>query len=256
MSVFLKLPVVIPSPTAFVPSGSIRPIGTDTLALLEVTATNHWVFNKGDSGNLTDDIASSVLTEQSTPAVHESNYLTIQTGNGKALQTSITDTADAVDTFFTVFRVGDLTDIAFVIGNLSVSPAVGGSFYVRNDESLTFNYRGSVGAPDVSVPISALDFDPDEWVFAAVARDFNGTTETLRLTIGGDVYTETATGVEYTPGTAPISLGNPAYGGGHANVPMDVAEFGYFDFALTADELTLLYLRRKAALAGLGITVR
>jgi hypothetical protein len=254
MSIFTRLPITVASALPTIPQTDI-----DTFVSWEPDSYEHWIFDKGNSANLTGLNQGKVLTAQGTAPTYAGTSLSLLPTIGNGLLTDKTETANQVGTMFCVFKAPvNWNGFGFLFGTLSTGTGniFGGSPFLASTAGspriVFLNDRNL--SPASSSPGSVVS---DQWYFFAQSRDFNSATKKRLTVIGGAAtFDETPTGT-YAPATGRfIALGNGYYSSGASSLdPTSYAEFGIFDRALSDVELQALYLRRKSAMAANGITV-
>lgn len=249
--IFTMLPISVPN-TALpvIPNADI-----DRLYPYELDAYGHWVFG-ASSSSLTDKVNSRSLTVQSDGVTYPSTaFLSMSGAQGKGLLTDVEETANIADTIAVVLRrTGGSGTLGVPFGTLSPStptPTSGFSPFFSSGESVWTRANGLNGGIN-----TGLTAPMSQWLFIATTRDFASASLPNKVLVGGQsIYERTETGT-YAPAPSPrkIALGS-AYFTADATNEFDVAEFIYFDRAMSATELADLYSRSKARMADRGISV-
>lgn len=252
MTLFTRLPISVPGASL----GRVARGDIEFFTDYEPDADEHWMFQGGTSAVLTGKVAGGVLTPQNAAPTYASDSLSTPTVAGNALLSPYGEIAAQVDTIFTVFKtVATASGLEVLFGTLPpATDATGGSPFLSGASparKLFLTYRGVVSSGDSSLTVAK-----DAWHFLSLARDFSGTTKTIRGNLDGHAFSFTAPSA-YVPAPSPrkIALGNAYYGSSTVVVQTSYAEFGIFDQALSADDLQALYTRRKAKMADRSIVV-
>lgn len=227
------------------------------LSDFEIGSYEHWLFDKGNSSDLTGGVNGRLLTVQSTAPTYSGNYLSIPSDEGKGLLTDMGEVAGQKDTICVVFKYSTTTGVVIPFGSLSKTAegSLGGSApYIGNaSRDLLLQYRPT----NVNSIDTLKDVPAAAWQFMAVSRDMSA-GGIVRTLVGGQTAHEiTVSAVaSYIPAgnNRKIALGS-AYYNAVAGVTLDFAEAVVFDRQLSATELNGVYTRAKARMAARGITV-
>lgn len=228
------------------------------LSDLEISAYDHWIFDKGGASNLSGSVNGKLLTAQSSSPSYSSNYLSILSDQGKGLLTDLGEVATQTDTICVVFRYASSTGIIVPFGSLSTTPEAslgGGSPYLANAaRDVLLQYRGT----SASSTDTGKDLPSGSWHFLAVSRNL-AAGGSIRTLVGGQVANEVTLTAQsaYIPagnGSRKIALGS-AYYNAVAGVNLDFAEAVIFNRQLSATEMAGVYDRAKARMSARGITV-
>lgn len=226
------------------------------LSDFEIDSYEHWIFDKGNSSNLTGGVQGKLLTVQSTAPTYLGSYLSISGDEGKGLLTDIGEAVGQTDTICVVFKHSSSTGIVIPFGSLSKSVESslggGGPFINNATRDLLLQYRPT----SISSTNTGKDVPAAIWHFLAVSRNM-ATGGVVRTLLGGQAVHEITVG-----GTAYIRAGNNrkiALGSAYYNTvtgtTLDFAEAVVFDRQLSTTELADVYMRAKARMAARGITV-
>lgn len=220
----------------------------------EADAYGHWLFG-GSSASLTDQVNGRSLTVQSDGVSYpDAAYLSMSGAQGKGILTDIEETATIADTIAIVVRRTVSGPIGMIFGSLSPStdtPTSGFSPFFSPGDSIWVRANGLNTSSN-----TGLTDAQDTWHFIATSRDFAVASHPSKVLVGGQaIYERTDASGTFEPAPPPrkIAIGSAYYNA--SNLTMDVAEFMYFDRAMSAAELTDLYARSKARQAARGVTV-
>jgi hypothetical protein len=213
------------------------------------TAYEHWIFDKGNSGNLTGRNRAKVLTPQSASPTHSSNYLSQTNSNGNALLTDLPDVLAATRTAIVVFRAPTLVANRQLFGSYD-STGPSGGLLILNNAAVNATYKNIF----TSV-VNGSTIVAGNWYFAAASIDMSVSPKRLITSIGGQSTTTTDTSGTYVPSAFTVGLGNTGFSAANTNA-LDFAEFAVYDVALTAADLATCYTHSKARMLARGITVQ
>lgn len=213
---------------------------------LERGATEHWLFDKGNTDGLTGRLAAGVLTPSAAEPTWAANAVVIPNGlNG--LKTPYHDTA--AQTVTAVVRFNTIVGAAAIVfGALTQNSTEGGGLAYWNPTNLIALTRGITSS---AVKVRPAGIADGVWAFVALSQ--SPTSRTLML--GGATPVTTAGVKTATTIGKKVSLGNAYYNvdgwrqGQHAN------ELAYFNRALSIPEMEAVYARAKVRAARRGIAV-
>lgn len=245
MSLFIRLPIALNNPTL----PKIDPKDIEDFSKFESRSYGHWIFDTGNDEGFTAPLTNKVLSKQGADPEFSASHLTLPLANGDALVTDYLDKADAVDTVSFVFKLDAFSGVQVLNGTLS--SADGGGLFISSG-NLWQNYRGAVTSQEVKPSLQT-----DTWYFVAIARDFSGAQNDLRILVGGEnVYTAPHSGAYSVP-TGPVTnlaFGNANYAASTTS-KIDLLGANLVDHAMTNEEMAALYSRRKTYFANKGIPV-
>lgn len=246
--IFTMLPISVNnSSLPVIPTADI-----ERLYPYEVAAYGHWYLG-GSAASLTDRVNGRALTLQSDGVTYpNAAYLSMNGAQGKDILTDVEETATIADTIAMVVRRTS-GSLAMVFGTLSAStdtPVNGFSPFFSSGDSVWTRANGMNTGIN-----TGLIAPSSQWLFIATSRDFAAASRPNKLLVGGSAIYERTDSGDFEPAPSPrkIAIGSAYYNVG-ANT-MDVAEFIYFNRAMTAAELANVYARSKARMASVGITV-
>lgn len=224
-----------------------------TFSDAEFGAYGHWMFDKGNSGGLTDIAHGRTLTVGDVTPAYTSNFLSITNGPGDGLRSDLDDTDVDDLTMWAVARqpVADGTNgNRFLFGSQTGSAGVGA---MASGASTSLTITGRLAAS--GNPYAAGTATVNDWFFIAVSvRMITNALAVLTKLNASSVQSFTPlAGV--TKAGLPLSCGNYHYATGPAAAVIQFAEFGLLEALLTADEMDGLYARAKTRMAARGITI-
>lgn len=252
-NLFTMLPfAVVNASLPVIPSGDIT-----LLTELEPDAYEHWIFDNS-SASLSGLLKSTPLTAQSTAPTYSSKYLSISGNEGAGLLTPLTESEGQTDTIAVVFKYTTAANgIVIPFGSLakSADAALGGCSPFLSAAPRTL-YSTARGAAGISTLNSGDTIAASTWRFLCVSRKLtaSGTYKVLKGT--STVRESSGDYSAYVPAGSgrKIGLGSLYYNSEAGNT-LDFAEAVVFNRALSAAEMSALYLRAQARMAARGITI-
>lgn len=246
---FTMLPFSVPNPALpVIPSADFERLGPN----LEYDAYGHWLL--GDSSaSLADVVNGRALTVQSDGVTYpDATYLSMNGAQGKGILTDVEETADIADTIAMVVRrtTGSLGMFFGTLSPSSETPTNGSSPFFSSGDSVWTRTNGMNSGANTGRTAAM-----NEWLFIATTRDFAAPSRPNKVLVGGQAIYERTDSGTFQPAPSPrkIAIGSAYYNSGTNT--MDVAEFIYFNRAMSAFEMAELYARSKARMAERGITV-
>ncbi|RLM12565.1 hypothetical protein BIY27_11415 [Gibbsiella quercinecans] len=224
---------------------------------IESEATEHFIFG-GNKNSLDGLLGNHTITPQGINHAFSSNFVSVPAW-GAALLSDIPDSLEY--TRCAVIRYDALKGVT-IFNNSDYSLSVGGGRYVITNEGKTGDALKALiveKGMDVQgwyIPNAA----PGDWIFIAFSGRLtdSGAPCFRRIFIGGQTPFEIR---EPDNKTRAMAENNLAIGNAYSNSanykanPLHIAEAIFFDRALSVDEISLLYARRKQAMALRGIKV-
>lgn len=236
-------------------AGSVEP----TPSVLETAAVGHWLFGYEDT-SYNSRVGSKVLTPQATP-VFNKNFISLAAWGG-ALVSDIPDAAEY--TVCSVVRIPEQypeTDAVVIYGTANG--------YSQRDDDFTYNgiqlslfsdrttrrwirsYISGYRATSRQYPAGLSPVG--KWLFISHTVRVAGTGQRYQIVcVGGDNYNRLR---EADSNRVALSGRNIAVGNGYCDSAMfktkqlDIAEFIYFDSALTIDQVKAVYLNSRQRMA-------
>lgn len=236
-------------------AGSVEP----TPSVLETSAVGHWLFGREDT-SYSSRVGSKVLTPQDTP-VFNGNFISMAAWGG-ALISDIPDAAEY--TVCSVVRIPEQspeTDAVVIYGTANG--------YSQRDDDFTYNgiqlslfsdrttrrwirsYISGYRATSRQYPAGLSPVG--KWLFISHTVRVAGTGQRYQIVcVGGDNYNRLR---EADSNRVALSGRNIAVGNGYCDSSMfktkqlDIAEFIYFDSALTIDQVKAVYLNSRQRMA-------
>lgn len=236
-------------------TGGVEP----TPSILETTAVGHWLFGYEDT-SYNSRVGSKVLIPQATP-VFNKNFISVAAWGG-ALVSDIPDAAEY--TVCSVVRIPDQlpeTDAVVIYGTANG--------YSQRDDDFTYNgvqlslfsdrttrrwirsYIAGYRATSRQYPAGLSPVG--KWLFISHTVRVTGTGQRYQIVcVGGDNYNRLR---EADSDRIALSGRNIAVGNGYCDSAMfktkqlDIAEFIYFNSALTIDQIKNVYLNSRQRMA-------
>ena len=226
----------------------------------EALATRHFVFNKGNSGNLTCLKTANMMTVVGSAPTHNAGSLTMGAA-GNLLHAGIPDSLKW--SAWVVMKVPPtLQGSGFGLSALttytsSAGVPQGGLFVGLNaGTTLEMTGRATIAGENQTQSWNTADLAVGSWAFVALVVDHSGSNRLRRYGLNQRAIDFTDVGVITPHASQNISLGaNSSQPGGMGGA--EYADYGIVDgVALTKEELAAIYYRAKArAFALNGIIV-
>ncbi|MEA4652275.1 hypothetical protein VBQ74_04395 [Klebsiella pneumoniae] len=236
-------------------AGGVEP----TPSILETTAIGHWLFGYEDT-SYNSRVGSKVLTPQSTP-VFNKNFISLVAWGG-ALISDMPDSAEY--TVCSVVRIPDQspeTDAVVIYGTANG--------YSQRDDDFTYNgiqlslfsdrttrrwIRSYISGYRATSRQYPADLSPvGKWLFISHTVRVAGSGQRYQvISVGGDNYNRLR---EADQNRVNLSGRNISIGNGYCDSAifktkqLDIAEFIYFNSALTVEQIKNVYLNSRQRMA-------
>jgi hypothetical protein len=241
----LFLPVTIEN------GGTLPSISFNDVSILkefEPNATDHWIFDKGNSSCLTGIKAGSLLTVAgSTAPTYNSKNVTLANVSGSQLISNVSDQLS-----YTVCIVNKVPILGTYGGFgqvlMSTLDASAGAMYATNGAvAIDFASRAIISGALASASFNTTDLIVGSIKFSAFSVNHAGSTKTRRIFNGTTLYEITDTAIFTPHATNKLALGGTTAQSSGTNVEL----YEFIIFAgqiLTTSELVKVFNRSKARL--------
>lgn len=220
----------------------------------ESAATEHWIFDRGDSAGLTGIKGGLVLTPVGAVApTYPGSFVRLPGGGLRALETPFDDNQQGTECFVIRYPLPWASSTFTVIFGSEIGTGGGGGEFllISNLQRLMINVRGGS-----SFDLGAGSMVGDQWLFVAQSR-----TATSRSGYRGNGGTDllSATSSQTKTLATPMrkmAIGN-AYrsGTGYVENALDVAEAIFFPGALSAGQIATVYANSRERMADRGLSI-
>lgn len=214
----------------------------------ESLATRHFIFNKGNSTNLTCLKTGNTLTVASSAPTHNSKTLTLGSSNPSALHTGIADSLTwSAWGIVKVPATGLGSGFGQTLFSTYGGTADGGIFAgINSGTSGEMTGRAVISGGVTQLTWNAENLTVGAWIFVGFVVDHSGSTKFRRYVINQFAY-DVVDSAAFTPSpTYKIGIGTASASTQGAN-SSEWAEFGMVDgAALTKTQFKEIYHRSRS----------